>query len=138
MLGREFLDTADRLALGTSEADWRSAVSRAYYGLFIECRDALLRWKFWFPPRDAHREVQRRFSFPTNPDLGVIGKSLLRLATQRNSADYETTNPPRPFDRRAATDAIADARSGLAVLDALDTDPARRAAAIAAIRAAFP
>lgn len=41
MRGREFLETADRLASMTAEPDWRSAMSRAYYALFLECRDAL-------------------------------------------------------------------------------------------------
>jgi hypothetical protein len=31
---RDFLPLAARLAGGTTEADWRSAVSRAYYAAF--------------------------------------------------------------------------------------------------------
>jgi uncharacterized protein (UPF0332 family) len=38
----EFLNTAERLALGATEGDWRSAVSRAYYGLFHYLREVLL------------------------------------------------------------------------------------------------
>ena len=42
MRPEEFLDAADRLTRGTTEGDWRSAVSRAYYGVFHRLRDALL------------------------------------------------------------------------------------------------
>ncbi len=38
----EFLHTADRLARGSTEGDWRSAVSRGYYGVFHFFRDFLL------------------------------------------------------------------------------------------------
>jgi uncharacterized protein (UPF0332 family) len=38
----EFLDTADRLAAGATEGDWRSAVSRGYYAVFHHFREFLL------------------------------------------------------------------------------------------------
>jgi len=34
MLSDDFLDTARRLAAGTTQGDWRSAISRAYYACF--------------------------------------------------------------------------------------------------------
>jgi hypothetical protein len=40
MQGIEFLATADSLSQGPSEGDWRSAVSRAYYAVFIAGLDA--------------------------------------------------------------------------------------------------
>jgi uncharacterized protein (UPF0332 family) len=39
MLSDEFLETARRLASGTTEGDWRSAISRAYYSVFHFARD---------------------------------------------------------------------------------------------------
>lgn len=42
MQWHEFLDTAGRLARGSTEGDWRSAVSRAYYGVFHFFREFLL------------------------------------------------------------------------------------------------
>jgi uncharacterized protein (UPF0332 family) len=39
---REFLETAERLARGATEGDWRSAVSRAYYAIFHFFREFLL------------------------------------------------------------------------------------------------
>ena len=43
MDGRLFVEVADELARGVTEGHWRSAASRAYYGLFLECRSALIR-----------------------------------------------------------------------------------------------
>lgn len=42
MQWHEFQDTAGRLARGSTEGDWRSAVSRAYYGVFHFFREFLL------------------------------------------------------------------------------------------------
>jgi len=42
MRWHEFLDTAGRLARGSTEGDWRSAVSRGYYGVFHFFREFLL------------------------------------------------------------------------------------------------
>ena len=38
----EFLDTAERLARGAMEGDWRSAISRGYYSVFHFFREFLL------------------------------------------------------------------------------------------------
>ena len=38
----EFQDSAGRLAHGATEGDWRSAISRSYYGVFHFFRDFLL------------------------------------------------------------------------------------------------
>jgi uncharacterized protein (UPF0332 family) len=138
MLGRDFLDTAHRLSGGGDEADFRSAISRAYYALFIECRDALLRWGFTFPARNSHREVQQRFTAPNNADLKRIGDVLTHLVSRRNCADYDMTNPRHPQTAVAASDAAARSRSSLALLDALEADPARLTQAVADIRKVFP
>jgi hypothetical protein len=138
MRGREFLDTAERLSVMTAEADWRSAMSRAYYALLLECRDALNRWGFAIPPRASHRDVYHHLQFPKNSDLNQIARTFQGLSGKRNRADYDLS--PHPLFSKA-TDAIAaidDARDSIALLDAIDSDPARRAQAIADIRAVFP
>ena len=138
MRGRDFLDTARRLSVGKGEADFRSAISRSYYGLFIECRDALLQWGFTFPARNSHREVQQRLSFPKNADLNQIGDSLTFLVARRNCSDYDMIGPRHPQTSISAADATARSMTAIALLDAIDADPARRSQAIADIQAVFP
>lgn len=42
MQASEFQDTAERLSQGTTEGDWRSAISRAYYAVFHHFLDFFL------------------------------------------------------------------------------------------------
>src|SRR5260370_41806424 len=92
MNGRAFLESATRLAQGNIQADWRSAIGRAYYAIMLEGRDALQRWGFVLPRRDqVHTFVRLRFAMPTHPDLKAIGLTLEDLGHLRNKADYELT-----------------------------------------------
>jgi hypothetical protein len=53
---RDFLPLAARLAGGATEAEWRSAVSRAYYTGFHVARRLFVDSKFAVPPADrAHQ-----------------------------------------------------------------------------------
>jgi hypothetical protein len=138
MRGRDFLDTASRLTRMNAESDWRSAIGRAYYALYLECRDALRRWGFAIPPRSSHRDVYQHISFPNNVDLARIAKAFSNLSSVRNRADYDLA-PHWMFASSAATiDAVREARDAITLLDAIDADPARRAQAITDIRAVFP
>src|SRR5262245_12041566 len=139
MNGREFLPVARQLAGSASEAHWRTAVGRAYYTVFLEAREALRRWGCSIPPREqAHRFVRLRFSFPADVTLKRIGDSLDQLGRWRNHADYELS-PGKPFaTSRASQMAVTLADDAVELLDQIDADPARRAAAVAAIQAAFP
>jgi hypothetical protein len=138
MNGRAFLDSAQRLAQGSGEADWRSAAGRAYYALMLEGRDALARRGFVLPRRDqVHAFVRLRFYTPAHPDLRAIGRALEDLGHLRNQGDYELTVAGPFANATRAQNAVQQARTAIAVLDAIDHDPSRRAAAVAAIRAAF-
>jgi hypothetical protein len=134
MRGREFLDLARAIVSGPTEAYRRGTVIHAYYALVLECRDALARWGFACPPRrNVHSWVRLRFVFATDADCKVIGSALDFLGKRRNEASY-LLSLTTPF----ATDflarrAIHRADSALALLEAIDTDPARRAAAIASL-----
>jgi hypothetical protein len=140
MRGREYCDLAGvLLASGSSEVVWRAAIGRAYYGLMLECREALARWGFKLPPRDqVHAFVRLRFTYPADQDLKKIGLQLDMLGHLRNKADYDLSPVPAFATDKRARRAVQDVSDALALLDAIDSDPGRQAAAIAAIKAAFP
>ena len=139
MRGRAFLDTARRLAAGQTEADWRTAAGRAYYALLLEGRDTLQRWGFIAARRDQlHAFVRLRFSFAADPDLKQVGDALEKLNKLRNAADYQIQHSGRFSDSQEATQAFHESGVAITVLDQIDADPTRQAAAIAAIQKAFP
>ena len=139
MVGRRFLGPAQLLAGRGAEEYWRAAAGRAYYALFVECRDALLRWGFIIPPRDnVHSFVRLRFFTTASAELQGIGRALEDLCRLRNEADYRTTAPGNFASAVPASDALQEARDALSLLDQIVGDPARQAAAVAAIRAAWP
>jgi len=60
MTGRDFLALADQLASGGTEAEWRSAISRAYYAAFHVARELLQDLRFSVPHADrAHAYLSR-------------------------------------------------------------------------------
>jgi hypothetical protein len=60
---RDFLLLAARLAAGNTEADWRTAVSRAYYAVFHVARRLFADLKFAVPRADrAHQYLVFRLS----------------------------------------------------------------------------
>lgn len=133
MRGRAFLELARDVVAGTTEAHWRATVIHAYYALFLECRDALNRWGIAIPPRhDVHSFVRLRFLYAANTDLKTLGGALDRWCYFRNQANYDLGALPKFATDAFAHDAIRETGTALALLDAIDTNPARRAAAIAA------
>jgi uncharacterized protein (UPF0332 family) len=100
MIFRRFLAVAQRLAQGSDEADWRSAISRAYYAAFHVGRE-LLRQLGFDPPRSeaAHAYVWLRLSNAGDPDLVKAGRTLNDLRGDRNDADYR--EKPRILKTRA-------------------------------------
>jgi hypothetical protein len=134
MSGRGFLDVACDVLAGTTEFHWRAAAVHAYYALFLECREALFLWWFSKPPRDnVHAWVRIRFAFAAEPDLKKIGEALDDLVQHRNHASYDLRPAAWFASLPAAQDAILKATNTLALLDGIESDPGRRAAAIATI-----
>jgi hypothetical protein len=134
MNGRAFLDVARELAAGSSEAHWRSSAGRAYYALLHEVLDTLRRWGFALPPRDrVHTFARIKLIYATDPDLKRIGLTLEALGRLRNVADYDRSSPGPFSNATVAVTAVADVDAAIAVLDAIEADPVRRAAAVGSI-----
>jgi hypothetical protein len=139
MRGREYLELAREILLGATERHWRGTAGRAYYALMLECRDALSQWGFPVPPRqNVHTFVRLHFRYPADHGLKRIADVLERSVQLRNLADYELSPLPEFRSGARAAQIVQEVGTSLALLDAMDADPARRAAAIAAIRTAFP
>ena len=139
MDGRAFLDVAERLAQGLTESDWRTSAGRAYYALMLEGRAALGRWGFMLPPHEqVHRFVRLRLTYAPDSDLKQVGRRLEELGLLRNRADYQIEKPGPFASAIGAAQAVLKARDAISRLDQVDGDAARRAAAIAGIRSAFP
>src|SRR5262249_43554470 len=103
----------------------------AYYALLLECRDAMERGGL--PPlgrHQVHGQARLRLVFAGDPDL----RSLEHLGRHRNFANYDL-RPHRYFTTGADAAAdVQDSAACIALLDAIDRDPVRRAAAVASIR----
>jgi HEPN domain-containing protein len=134
MQGRAFLKPARTLANERNEADWRGAAVHAYYALFLECREALVRWG-WPPTgrHNIHHAVRLRFIYATDAELKQIGTTLEELANLRSQASYDLGIVVHFTSPSAARIAIQDSTDAIAQLDAIEADPNRRAAAIASL-----
>jgi uncharacterized protein (UPF0332 family) len=136
MNGREFLDVARKLAVGRTEAEWRSAAGRAYYALFLEARARLENWGFRRPARDqVHAFVRLKFIYANDLELKRIGRDLEKLGAIRNEADYQLISPVHEFSTgRTARDAVELAERSILLLDQIEADPARLVSAIQSLR----
>jgi uncharacterized protein (UPF0332 family) len=86
----DFLVVADKPSLAATEADWRSAVSRAYYAAFHVARGLLASCRFKIPRSEkAHVFLAFRLSNSGDPTVQSAGDNLDLLRTERNRADYE-------------------------------------------------
>jgi uncharacterized protein (UPF0332 family) len=100
MQSSEFQDSADRLAHGTTEGDWRSAVSRSYYAVFHSFREFLLSHGI-----DVGRSGQSHFNMYTGllncgyPQVAAIASRIDGLRVHRVWADYDLS---RPMSKRVA------------------------------------
>jgi uncharacterized protein (UPF0332 family) len=91
---RDFLSVANALAAGTTEAEWRSAVSRAYYAAFHAARQLFRDLGFRVPRGDqAHAYLWMRLSNCGNGQLIATGQNLRDLRSERNQADYDIDIP---------------------------------------------
>jgi hypothetical protein len=135
MQGREFLQLAREQLAGGQPRHHRGAMIHAYYALLLECRDAMDRWGL--PPLarlQVHAQVRLRLLYATERDLQRLGHDLEDLGERRNQANYDLSDDLLFAVPRFAHDIVQRAEVALALLDAIEADPVRRAAAVASIR----
>ncbi len=120
---REYLSLAETLAAGTTEAEWRSAVSRAYYAAFHVARELLISLGFRVPQAErAHSYLWLRLANAGAADVQIAGNRLNSLRRQRNRADYDS-HPP--LTQRTAANEVKNAEDVIRALDAAAIEPIR-------------
>jgi uncharacterized protein (UPF0332 family) len=120
---REFVQLATRLATATTEAEWRTAVSRAYYAAFHVARQLFSDLQFAVPRADrAHQYLVFRLSNSGESVVEQAGRDLETLRRLRNRADYDET-PAVTQPQAVAAAQIAEAI--IQALDASRQEPAR-------------
>jgi uncharacterized protein (UPF0332 family) len=73
----EYLRVAELWVHGTSEAEWRSAVSRAYYAAFHVARQLLLACRFRVPQAErAHSYLWLRLANSGDANVQFAGNGL--------------------------------------------------------------
>ena len=123
MTGRDFLTLARQLAYGATEAEWRSATSRAYYPAFHTARQLFQDIGFTVARADrAHVYLSRRLLNSEDPSVTQAGSDLNALRGNRNEADYDLHRPVTPA--MAALD-VRLAGQIIQFLDAAQQEPTR-------------
>jgi hypothetical protein len=93
--------------------------------------------RWGLPPltrQEVHTKVRIRLIYAKDPDLKDIGSKLEKLGDHRRLANYDLRALPLFASPADAQRNVQKAIDALTLLDAIDADPARRAAAVAAIR----
>jgi uncharacterized protein (UPF0332 family) len=122
MTGREFLPLAIDLAARTTEAEWRTSISRAYYAAFHVARTLLRDLRFVVPRADkAHSYLYERLNNCGDADIEKAGRDLSSLRFLRNRADYDEQ---AVIDAPIAANELSTAQSIIQALDNLT--PAER------------
>jgi uncharacterized protein (UPF0332 family) len=117
MLWNDFQDTAERLARGATEGDWRSAISRTYYAAFHFFRKFFLTHGI-----NVGQGGQSHFNLYTGlancgyTSVEKLGEQLDLLRTYRAAADY---NLSYRIDQAIALDAVQRSRALVADFQAL-------------------
>jgi len=114
---REFQKLAIKLVKGDSPAEFRSAVSRAYYSVFNVGVELMKEMGFQISESPSgHGELEHRLSNSKHIDLEKVGSELGDLRSRRIQADYRLER--REVERRKNAQAIVQqASSMIMVLD---------------------
>ncbi len=121
--GKDFLTLAETWITGATEAEWRSAVSRAYYGAFHEARRLFRDLGFRVPRSDqAHAYLWLRLSNCGAAPVILAGSDLNTLRGERNRADYDVD---QTIDHGHALLQVQAGRRIIQTLDAAALEPTR-------------
>jgi hypothetical protein len=123
MKGRDFLTLANSLASGTTEAEWRLAVSRAYYAAFHVARELFESLGFQVPRSDrAHNYLAIRLQNCGVAHVQSAGRNLDQLRGDRNFADYDVQ---KPFWHKNCAAQVQSAVLVIQILDGATSEPTR-------------
>jgi|SRR5579884_2574660 len=127
-----FLELADELSMGSRQADWRTAISRAYYAAFHKARALLQQSGFRVPNGErAHAYLWLRLSNSDHADVDNVGRRLHRLRRTRNRADYDFS---QPLDEAASIASVGIALEIVQLLHQLANEPVICARIVDAIK----
>jgi uncharacterized protein (UPF0332 family) len=117
MDARDFLALSRQLASATTEAAWRSAVSRAYYATFHVARLLMEDLQFAVPQADrAHAYLWLRLANCGEPGVQQAAYTMNELRGYRNRADYDLG---RALRQALAQTQVQQAGRIIQILDAL-------------------
>jgi uncharacterized protein (UPF0332 family) len=121
--GQDLMALAERWVQQPTEAEWRAALSRAYYAAFHEARALLRSLGFRVPRGDrAHAYLWMRLLNAGDPQVQATGSDLNILRNQRNRADYDID---QAFPQHEAVVQIRTARAIIQTLVSCTADPLR-------------
>ena len=123
-----YLEVAQELASGGTEAKRRSSISRAYYSAFCTAREWLAEHDSAFhPPKtgDSHKAIWDRFNEGPERQKLQVAKEGSKLKFSRTEADYNGKYAGCNDDRTAQAELLR-ARTVLKLLRELAEASARR------------
>jgi uncharacterized protein (UPF0332 family) len=124
MIPNDFVDLAARLSNGDNEAEFRTSVSRAYYGTFHAAVQILIEAGISLPVGpESHHKVRLCLLECGQPAGLQAGSQLQTLRKQRNIADYDLQDSINQEGKNAKSQ-VQIARLILGLLDACGQEPA--------------
>ncbi|HHV54427.1 MAG TPA: hypothetical protein GXX55_03115 [Firmicutes bacterium] len=115
---QNFLNLSVQLASGVSEAEWRSAISRAYYAVYHISRRFACSQAYSEPAHGRHQALIKWFKCCAEREYKVLGMGIERLYVKRLIADY---NDKQAVAKKDAEAAINEAKLLLARLRGLSS-----------------
>jgi uncharacterized protein (UPF0332 family) len=122
MKAEDFLAVAMEWQKGTREAEWRSAVSRAYYAAFHFALATVTSYGVHFGKSSAaHDKLAMCLQHSGNLEVSDAGAKLHSLRRIRNNADYDLQSPAFSSPKAAETQ-TAFAKEVIAAVAGIQAD----------------